>query len=238
MTNQPYLSKLAKSGSCVAFAAIVLSVIAAGPANASIQLAVSPDNVTYTALTLTPLGGGQYQYVNAALPIGGVNFDVNFTATTNSPGTPTLAELIDLETTVRQNGAGGGNRNVYIRLIDDTFTQPTGAGLTLSSKLELLGGEQGGPGDRTLTSTFIGDSNQTLGPHGIGTFTTGAFTSNLSPFTLQNITFVFLTPNESVTTRSTTSITRDGGVVPESASVVVWGILAATCGLGAWRRSS
>ena len=238
------------------FLALFASVAVVGltaPANASIQLEVSADNTTYSTLTLTavPMMSGQYSYTNSALAIGGINFDVNFLLTTNSPGTPTLAELIDLETSIRQNGAGGGNRNVYIRATDDTFMEPVGSDLTLNSKLEFISQSQGGPGGRTLTSTFIGDSMQTIGPHDFGTGTPLTFNSTGTPFTLQNVTFVFLTPNEGVTTKSTTWLTRAadddddddggppvGGAVPELPSSLVWTCLAAVCGLGVkYRRT-
>jgi hypothetical protein len=207
-------------------------VAASGVAHASIQLAIGATTGTLTTRTLTPQGGGLYTYVNAADNIGGILFEIEISITTNSPGTATLAQLITVESSVRQGGAGGGNRDVYIEVLDDTFTMPTGAALVLNSEYTGTLSNQN-PTTHLTSEVLVGATVlATVGPHNLNTIGTPDPFSNLAtPFTLRNLTYVNLDPNASADTTSETWVSLGStppppnGGVPEPTAIAVWSLI-------------
>ena len=140
-------------------------------------------------------------------------------------GTPTLAELLTVEVSARESGAGSANRDLFFYVIDDTFTQPIG-NVTLTSNFTGTLSNQNPLA--TLTSTAlnnVGAVVATVGPHDLGTSGTPVvFNNNTTPFGLANLTFVRLEPNATANTSSTTRLGTPG-TVPEPVSVMVWGLL-------------
>jgi hypothetical protein len=223
----------------VAFVAAVGWFAIAAPADASIQLKIGDTTGTLTSRALTNLGGGVFQYVATGLSdvLGGAGFNFDVKITTNSPGTPTLAELLTVEVSARQGGAGGANKDVYIQVSDDSFTQPTGTNLVLNSQFSLTSGSPGGPA--SLVSTVWANSLQAAVVTNAlnGTILQQTFSNSFSPFELRNLTYFSLNPNGNANTTSSTWVTGTSppgggsGSAPEPIGFLVWTLLIGSVGL-------
>jgi len=90
----------------------------ATPARADLEIQLSTDNVTYTTVATNPSGTGA-QFTGT---FGGYGIVVLATAS-NSPGTPTFAELDGADLRITNVSAGDGH--LFIKLGDTDFTAPT-----------------------------------------------------------------------------------------------------------------
>jgi hypothetical protein len=99
--------------------AMMVGILLAGatPARANLEIQLSTDNITY--MTVASVVGGATQFTGA---FGGYAIVVLATAS-NSPGTPTFAELDGADLTIENVNAGDGH--LFIKLGDTDFTSPT-----------------------------------------------------------------------------------------------------------------
>jgi hypothetical protein len=223
-------------------AALIVAMATSATATAAPILELSINGTTWETVALIDQGGGTYEFDAAnlsGLMINGAqsNYEeINVTITTNSPGTAALAELITVETSARMGGAGGGNRDLYIRVTDEDFTAPLGSDLLLRSSFSGVVGD--GLAAPSLTSSVFDPSDPSpvlagAGPHALGTTMTASFANTLvSPFALRNVTYINLNPNAEANTVSSTRIEA----VPEPATLAAWSLFACLGGLAASRR--
>lgn len=186
-------------------------------------------------------------------PGGGVvivdNSSAQRTFTLSDPGSSILSVLVTVNVTSSQGGinANGtyndlGDPEAYANELFLALTSPAGTFVQLISfstyGISLDGGDylvdltfdDGGSaqgGDRIVAGTF----KPTLGllAHFIGEDPTGVWTITIRDFTLDDAKSL----NAWSLTVTTDSVS---GVVPESGSLAIWGLLGATCSVVAWRR--
>lgn len=227
-------------GACVAALAVIVAV--AGAAQGSIIYSYNgtvPDGPVSAQATFTP-GNGSITVVLTDLLqnptsdgqlISGVQFNISG-ATTNGSLSTVNSGLIS---TINTNSGG-----TYTAGVTDALTRwkanESGTQITLTT---LSGGQP--------NSLIIGPDNMNGFNPAVGAYT-NANSSVLqhNPAVLGTGTFVITAPG--VTTDSqlsdvafqfgTQPVSRDGtrGSIPEPATLVIWSVLGAICGLRVWRR--
>ena len=150
-----------------------------------------------TSYTLSAGPNGTFTYSNSQFASG--LLDLSISIQTNSPGTSSLAQLVDTSTTIRDNGTTFANTTIEITVTDTSYTQPLDPspnGLILSNAFTgspssgLLGSVTGSLTGTVLVGNTTIKSGSTLLNGGTNTSTFG---NAISPFTIRNVTTVTLT---------------------------------------------
>lgn len=171
---------------------------------------------------LTQDSSGRYVYSNSSFDNG--QFNLQISISTNSPGTPSLAQLIDTNTDIRSSGDGNGDRAVRITVVDSSYTQPTNPNpnsliMTTSFQGTDAGGVRNGTG---LTSTASA-GGMTLGTSSLGyndPAQTTRFSNVITPFSLMTVTTIALNPSGgAINATSNVSIFNPAIATPEPATL-------------------